>query len=65
MFRFLRVNPLAILPAGLVVILGAAGIAFAVGAHAALQSSALKRFAAWLAGLGRRHSRSATDQPAA
>lgn len=37
-----------------------AGILFAIGAYAALQSSILKRFAAWLAGLGRRHRQAAT-----
>ena len=43
-----------------------AGIAFAVGAYAALQSAALNRFAAWLSGLGIRKDRSvATDQAAA
>jgi membrane-associated phospholipid phosphatase len=33
-----------------------AGIFFAIGAYAALQSETLKRFANWLAGLGRRRS---------
>jgi len=37
-----------------------AGIAFAVGAYAALQSPMLKRFAAWLAGLGRRGTKVST-----
>ena len=35
-----------------------AGIAFAIGAYAALQSSTLKRFAGWLASFGRRKDRS-------
>jgi membrane-associated phospholipid phosphatase len=37
-----------------------AGILFAIGAYAALQSAMLKRFAAWLAGLGRRHAAGAS-----
>jgi membrane-associated phospholipid phosphatase len=36
-----------------------AGILFAIGAYAALQSSTLKRFAAWLGGIGRRKDPSA------
>jgi hypothetical protein len=36
-----------------------AGIFFAIGAYAALQSETLKRLAAWLAGLGRRRGGSA------
>jgi membrane-associated phospholipid phosphatase len=43
-----------------------AGIAFAIGAYAALQSPTLKRLATWLAGLGRRKDGSVpADQPAA
>jgi membrane-associated phospholipid phosphatase len=37
-----------------------AGIGFAIGAYVALQSPILKRFAAWLAGLGRRRIGSVT-----
>jgi membrane-associated phospholipid phosphatase len=33
-----------------------AGIAFAVGAYVALQSPMLKRFASWLAAVGRRRA---------
>lgn len=43
-----------------------AGILFAIGAYAALQSPTLKRFANWLAGIGRRRDRSLrADQPVA
>jgi membrane-associated phospholipid phosphatase len=42
-----------------------AGIAFAIGAYAALQSPTLKRFAAWLASLGAKDRSLPADQPAA